>query len=82
MQTDNRFFRRPQTVVAYTGGARLAAAKVAPFATEMLLSPGRSGRCVTRRELCRTAVPYVVVAGSADGCALGLRFVRLRHVEP
>jgi hypothetical protein len=85
MQTDTRLFRRPQTVVAYTGGARMAAATVAPFATETLLlplSPGGFGRCVTRFELRRTAVPSVVEAGSADGRALGLRFVRFRHVAP
>jgi Dolichyl-phosphate-mannose-protein mannosyltransferase len=84
MQSDTRLFRRPQTVVAYTGGARVAAT-VAPFGTETLLVPlsrDGSGRCVARFELRRTAVPSLVEAGSVDGRALGVRFVRFRYLAP
>jgi dolichyl-phosphate-mannose-protein mannosyltransferase len=85
MQSDTRLFRGPQTVVAYAGGTRVATATVPPFGTETLLLPlsrGGSGRCVARFEIRRTAVPALVEAGSVDGRALGVRFVRFRYLAP
>jgi hypothetical protein len=85
MQRDTRVSRRPQTVVAYTGGARVAAATVAPFATETLLLPlslDGSGRCLARFELGRTGVPSVVEAEHVEGRAVGVRFVRFRYLAP
>ena len=84
LQSDANLFVDAQRVTARAAGRAVARTAVPPAGTRRLtvpLRPSRSGACVVRFDVERTAVPAETLVDSDDERVLGVRFRRLDY-EP
>ena len=84
LQSDANLFVDPQRVTARAGGRVVGRSAVPSAGTRRLTVPlrrDRSGSCVVRFDVARTAVPAETLVDSDDRRALGVHFRRL-YYEP